>query len=274
MLKKRIIFTLLYDDGNFMLSRNFRLQKVGDINWLDKNYNFKNVSYFVDELVVLDITRTQRNIDQFCSDLKKVSQGCFVPIAAGGGIRTIETVSQLFKAGADKVVLNTELYQNNPLIEQIASDYGQQSIVASIDLKANDKDYYSAWSHCGTVQQKGHASEWIQQINTLPIGEIYLNSVDKDGTGQGLDLNMLNTLPEDISKPIILVGGVGNSSHILEGLLHPRVDAVATANLFNFIGNGLEQARNYVLMNNVELPVWDSNFFNSLISKKSIINEG
>ena len=274
MLKKRIIFTLLYDNGNFMLSRNFRLQKVGDINWLDKNYNFKNVSYFVDELVVLDVTRTQRNIDQFCSDLKKVSQGCFVPIAAGGGIRTIKTVSQLFKAGADKVVLNTELYQNNPLIEQIASDYGQQSIVASIDLKANDKKYYSAWSHYGTLQQKGHASEWIQQINTLPIGEIYLNSVDKDGTGQGLDLNMLNTLPEDISKPIILVGGVGNALHILEGLLHPRVDAVATANLFNFIGNGLEQARNYVLMNNVELPVWDSNFFNSLISKKSSINEG
>lgn len=269
MLKKRIIFTLLYDNGNFMLSRNFRLQKVGDINWLDKNYNFKNVSYFIDELVVLDITRTQRNIDQFCSDLKKVSQGCFVPIAAGGGIRTIETVSQLFKAGADKVVLNTELYQNTHLIEQIASDYGQQSIVASIDLKTNDKGYHSAWSHCGTLQQAGHASEWIQHINMLPIGEIYLNSVDKDGTGQGLDLNMLNILPEDISKPMILVGGVGNSSHILEGLLHPKVDAVATANLFNFIGNGLEQARNYVLSNNVELPVWDSNFFHSLISKKS-----
>lgn len=269
MLNKRIIFTLLYDNGNFMLSRNFNLQKVGDINWLNENYNFKNVSSFIDELVVLDVSRTRRNINEFCSNLKKISQGCFIPISVGGGIRSLETANQLFNAGADKVVLNTEIYQNDHLLQQIASHYGQQSIIASIDLKLNGTGYYSVWSNCGTLQQNGYAHEWIQYINTLPIGEIYLNSVDKDGTGQGLDLNMLGTLPAGISKPIILAGGIGNSNHILQGLLHPRVDAVATANLFNFIGNGLEKARNYVVSKNVELPVWDSNFFQAAKLEKN-----
>ena len=113
MLKKRIIFTLLFCDGNFMLSRNFRLQKVGNLEWLNTNYNFSKISRFIDELVVLDVTRKGRNLSTFCDTLKSLSENCFVPIAAGGGVNCVESARQLLKSGADKVVINSELYLNN-----------------------------------------------------------------------------------------------------------------------------------------------------------------
>ena len=97
MLKKRLIFTLLYSDGQFMLSRNFRLQKVGNLNWLQTNYDFSHISYFIDELIVLDITRGEKNPDEFCTALQKLTEGCFVPIAAGGGVRSIDAAIILLR---------------------------------------------------------------------------------------------------------------------------------------------------------------------------------
>src|SRR5687768_4666363 len=110
MLKKRMIFTLLYDNGSFMLSRNFRLQKVGDLRWLQKNYNFSSIAFSIDELIVLDVTRGERNNAIFCDHLKKLTEGCFIPIAAGGGIRSVEYAKMLLRSGADKVVINTPLF--------------------------------------------------------------------------------------------------------------------------------------------------------------------
>src|SRR5262245_39867322 len=105
MLKKRLIFTLLYNRGQFMLSRNFRLQKVGDLKWLQTNYDFSRISFSIDELVVLDVTRVDRSTETFCAALKVLTEGCFVPIAAGGGVRTVEHARLLLRSGADKVVV-------------------------------------------------------------------------------------------------------------------------------------------------------------------------
>jgi cyclase len=267
MLKKRVIFTLLYEDGFFMLSRNFRLQKVGDPNWLNKNYNFSNVSYFIDEIVILDVSRKNKNINIFCEALKIFTRDCFVPIAAGGGIDSIDNARKLFRSGADKVVVNSGLFQNVDMLNQIAEDFGEQSIVASLDLKLVENNVYSIYSKNGSLKIEETARDSIRKVLELPVGEIYLNSIDKDGTGQGLDLNMLDLLPPKVSKPIIIAGGVGNPSHILEGLLDGRVDAVATANLFNFIGNSLEQARRFILENHVSLPTWEPYTFENLNSR-------
>ncbi len=103
----------------------------------------------------------------------------------------------------------------------------------------------------------GPATAWIEEAVHAPVGEIYLNSIDRDGTGQGYDLKTLDLLPPGISKPIILAGGVGNAIHLAEGLADPRVDAVATANLFNFVGDGLKQARKNLVAGGIDLPVWD-----------------
>ena len=99
-----------------MLSRNFRLQKVGDFRWLKENYDFSQVSYHIDELVVLDATRGKKSIENFCSNLKLLTEGSFVPIAAGGGIHSVESANLLLRSGADKVVINSELYLNNGLL--------------------------------------------------------------------------------------------------------------------------------------------------------------
>lgn len=240
-----------------MLSRNFRLQKVGDLQWLQTNYNFSHISYSIDELIVLDVSRGPKKHEEFCAALKKLSQGCFVPIAAGGGVRTIDAARNLLRSGADKVVVNSSLYEDKGFIQHLASEFGQQCVVASMDIKSSTDKGFQVWSECGSVCQNGSAANWIEHVSQASVGEFYLNSMDRDGTGQGYDLRLLDLLPKNLSKPVILAGGVGNATHLAEGLADSRVDAVATAHLFNFVGNGLKQARQAVIWGGVDLPLWD-----------------
>jgi cyclase len=257
MSKKRLIFTLLYNNGHFMLSRNFRLQKVGSLHWLQTNYNFSKISFSIDELIVLDVTRGEKNTADFCSALKHLTEGCFVPIAAGGGVHTVENAWNLLRSGADKIVINSALYVNSGLISDLASEFGEQCVVASMDIKSSPDGTYQAWSENGSQCQPGPAANWIEQVTQNAIGELYLNSMDRDGTGQGYYLQLLDLLPVDMLKPVILAGGVGNAKHLAAGLADPRVDAVSTANLFNFVGDGLKQARHALVSSGVVLPLWD-----------------
>lgn len=258
MLKKRLIFTLLYNNGQFMLSRNFRLQNVGNFQWLKMNYNFSHISYSIDELIVLDVTRGERNLETFCSTLKLLTDGCFVPISAGGGVNDIQIARKLLRSGADKVVVNSQLYMEAGFVNQLASEFGQQCVVASMDIKSTPTGESQAWSHNGTRLEPGTAKNWIERVAHDSVGEIYLNSMDRDGTGQGFDMKLVDLLPTGVSKPIILAGGVGNGRHLAEGLLDSRVDAVATANLFNFIGDGLKEARQSLLASGILLPMWEN----------------
>ena len=105
--------------------------------------------------------------------------------------------------------------------------------------------------------QEGSAQDWLERISRDSVGELYVNSMDRDGTGQGFDLNILDLLPRSLKKPVILAGGAGNANHLLVGLRDARVDAVATANLFNFVGNGLKEARQSLVSNGIVLPMWD-----------------
>jgi cyclase len=261
MLKKRLIFTLLYDAGQFMLSRNFRLQKVGSLRWLQNNYNFSRISFFIDELIVLDVTRDEKKPDEFCAALKQITEGCFVPIAAGGGVSTIEHARNLLRSGADKVVVNSALYKNNGFVSHLASEFGQQCVVASMDIKATSDGTYQVLSECGVKCLEGSASNWIAQVTQDAVGELYLNSMDRDGTGQGYDFRLLDLLPFKMPKPVIIAGGAGNATHLAAGLADPRVDAVATAHLFNFVGDGLKQARQTLISGGVVLPLWDIQLF-------------
>jgi cyclase len=271
MLKKRLIFTLLYSQGQFMLSRNFRLQKVGDIKWLKTNYDFSHISYSIDELVVLDVTRGERDTNIFCDALKALAEGCFVPIAAGGGIRSTDHAKALLRSGADKVVINSPLYENNSLVDNLASEFGRQCIVASMDIKRSDDGVFRAWSDSGSKCVEGGAAEWIERVAASRVGEIYLNSIDRDGTGHGYELGLLDLLPPQIAVPVILAGGVGNATHLAEGFADPRVDAAATAHLFNFVGDGLKQARLSLIANGVDLPLWDIQLLEQRLKSKGMV---
>ena len=257
MLKKRLVFTLLYSNGQFMLSRNFRLQKVGNLSWLKSNYNFSHISYSIDELVVLDVSRGDKNSSEFCAALRQLSDGCFVPIAAGGGVKTIEAARKLLRSGADKVVVNSVLYEKTDFISQLASEFGQQCVVASMDIKAAPDGSYQAWADCGSRPLAGSAAQWIKLIAQDDVGELYLNSIDRDGTGQGYDFDLLDLLPDKMAKPVILAGGVGNAAHLAAGMADTRIDAVATAHLFNFVGDGLKLARQTLISRGVPLPFWN-----------------
>jgi cyclase len=256
MPRKRIIFTLLHDRGNFMLSRNFRLQRVGNADWLEKNYNFAEIAFAIDELIVLDVSRGERNFAAFCTCLERVTRGCFAPIAAGGGVRTVEQARQLLRSGADKIVVNSALHHDGAFIRRLAEDLGRQCLVASVDLKRDASGEFRVWIENGATPVEGSARDCLARLAQLPVGELYLNSMDHDGTGRGYDAAMLDLLPPDWSIPVILAGGAGNHLHMAEGLGLPQVDAVATAHLLNFVGNGLENARRRLMEMPFDLATW------------------
>ncbi len=253
MLTKRLIFTLLYDSGSFMLSRNFRLQKIGDLDWLEENYGFSTVGYAIDELVVIDVSRHVKNTPQFCEDLKRLTHDCFAPITAGGGIRTLEHVHQLLRSGADKVVVNTALHDQPELVEEIATEFGRQCIVASIDIQKIN-NVYQVFKNNGAVKVGESLEHTLLKCAGLSIGEIFIYSIDRDGTGNGLDLEILEFVKSVKDLPLILMGGIGNADHIIAGLRDNRVDAVATGNLLNFMGDGLLRARELAISGGVILP--------------------
>ncbi len=239
-----------------MLSRNFRLQKVGDIQWLNKHYNFQNIAFYIDELIVLDVSRKVRNLERFCDHLKILGDQCFVPISAGGGIRDANHAKVLLHSGADKIVVNTILHKNPKLLKELVHNYGSQCIVGSVDLKNRDGSL-KVWIENGEEEVSVSASEYIESASKQGIGEIYLNSIEKDGTGQGYLMETLDLVGKQSKIPIILAGGAGNYHHLLEGLQQEIVDAAATANLFNFIGNGLPKARQDLLKSSISLAEWN-----------------
>lgn len=256
MLKKRIIFTLLYDDGQFMLSRNFRLQRVGSLDWLRRNYNFSDIAFFIDELIVLDVTRGERKPMKFCETLKSLAEGCFVPIAAGGGVRNVSQARDLLRSGADKIVVNTALFEDIALVKALTEEFGRQCVVGSVDVKRTNSGNYCIYTAMGQRQVDVSPTEAILNFGDNLIGEMYLNSIDRDGTGQGYDMALLELLPDNWTTPLILAGGVGSSSHLAAGITDSRVDAVATAHLFNFIGDGLKKARRSLIAQGVVLASW------------------
>lgn len=238
-----------------MQSRNFRLQKVGDINWLEKNYKFQSIAFALDELIVLDATKNEKSVAKFAQIVNRLVDDVFIPIAAGGGIRSIEDAELLFNNGADKIVLNTPLVEDQLLVSELVKKYGSQSIIASIDYK-NVNGVGEVYIKNGTKRIEMSLMDYIKYLETLQIGEIYLNSIDQDGTGFGYDTDIIKQVSETINVPLIIAGGAGNENHLMEGLKMDSVSAVATANLFNFIGDGLPKARKKIIDLQFDIARW------------------
>ena len=256
MLKKRLIFTLLYEDGFFVLSRNFSLQKVGDFNWLKDFYDFNSICFSVDELIVLDVSRGARDRVKFSRVLQDISQSCFMPIAAGGGIRSVEDADLLLKSGADKIIVNTALFKNIPFVRQLVSNFGAQCIVASIDFISLPSGATNVYIANGSEATGLSVEQAVTHVQNLDIGEIYLTSITQDGTGRGFDVKTINTVSELARCPLIASGGAGTFDHIVKVLSLPKVAAVSTANLFNFMSDNLTEARSFIIKNGIPLATW------------------
>ena len=251
MLKKRFIFVLLWDSGHFCLSRNFRLQHVGDLDWLLQSYSFATMADSIDELFLLDVSPNETLSAGFLDVVHHLSGQFHIPLAVGGGIRTTTKASQLFKVGADKIVVNTPLVDDSKLCAEIADIYGQQSLVGSIDWSSGSGEslaYVDSASRCvGPLQDH-------LQISSELVGEILLNDIQRDGTGFGLDLVSAKTVCQDSNRPVVVMGGCGKPDHIVSGLMEDGINAVATANLFNFVGDGLQVARRMAIEAGIEIP--------------------
>lgn len=256
MLKKRIIFTLLVEDGFFVLSRNFTLQKAGDLDWLKDFYDFDSIAFSIDELIVLDVSRGARDREGFAKLLGDISRNCFMPIGAGGGIRSVEDVDFLLKSGADKVVVNTALFTQPDLVRELVGHFGAQCIVASIDYKILNSGEMEVHIENGSKPTGLSAKDAIARVQELGVGEIYLTSINRDGTGRGLDVDGILGVADWIACPLIVSGGAGTFGHIGDALKVPTVSAVSTANLFNFMSDNLTEARSHVIESGTPLAQW------------------
>lgn len=258
MLKSRLIFSLLYSDGSYMLSRNFRLQKAGGLAWLKSAYNFDAIAYSIDELVVVNVQRGDKDIRSFADHLAILSKECFVPIAAGGGIGSLVDGYTLMHAGADKLIVNSIVFDNPPIVRKLASTFGNQAVVVSLDCKRVGNSY-RVFTHDGSLDTGLTLTKAIKKAEKLGAGELYVTSMDRDGTGQGYDIPLLKTACAVTHLPVIAAGGVGKYEHFLEGIRKGHVAATATANIYNFLVDGLIRARKHLKDHEVPLAVWDYN---------------
>ncbi|MEM6318761.1 MAG: HisA/HisF-related TIM barrel protein [Bacteroidota bacterium] len=255
MVKKRLIYVLLYKNGKFCLSRNFRKQYIGDKKWLFNNYNFGYVSKYIDELVILNVEDERSDISRFRENVEFVLNNVFVPVALGGGIDSFEKAQSYFDFGADKIIVNTALHDNPELVNTIANVYGKQAVIASIDFK-DDKPYIKN----GTQMLDCSLSTYLHRVQQLAVGEIMLNSINKDGTGFGFDVDFIKQLIPEIKVPLIISGGAGHKNHFLEVANLDGVEAFSTANLLNFIGEALPNSRKHLLANQVPLGNFDVSY--------------
>ena len=247
----------------FVLSRNFRLQNVGDIDWLEKHYTFEKTALNIDELILLNVTRDNKNLNTLVDILPKLMKFCFIPIAVGGGISCLKEGAKLLRAGADKLVLNSILYNNPDEVKQMSNTFGRQCLVGSIDYK-NSNGATIPHINCGQTPIDMNLSEYANYVQNLGVGELYINSIDQDGTGMGLDLLNIGSIADSLSIPVIASGGAGNWKHLYDGFQHESLSGVATAHLFNFISDGLKNARENLISKQVPLPIWNVNLYHHL----------
>jgi cyclase len=257
MVKPRLVFTLLYANGFFNLSRNFNLQIVGDQEWLTNNYEFESIARSIDELVILNVGKSVDNFDDFCTQVGEIARYCFMPIAAGGNIRTIEHASKLFNSGADKIVLNTPFFTNQKLITDIARMYGSQAVISSIDFKRTPDGSYPTFIDNGGTLTGIDLATAIKNNEALGAGELYITSIDRDGTGFGYDLQAIEIAHNSCQLPIIASGGADTYDKLVEGLHTGFVSAVSTSHLFNFICDGLKDARDSMIEEGIHLSKWN-----------------
>lgn len=249
---KRIIFALLFKDSNFYLSRNFRLQKVGDINWLKNNFSFNESLNTIDELVILNVNREncKKNMNNFIQMVNDLRKTIFIPITIGGGINSSSDAKLYFENGADKISISSN-FNDVELIKSISKEYGSQSISLILDYKKIKKRNI-IFINNGLKESK-NLNDFLKMKKLQSfVGDIIFNSIDNDGSGSGLDLKLINILNK-INNPILLMGGAGKPEHFDLALKNSKISGVVTANLFNFLGNGLKITRDILFKNKIKI---------------------
>lgn len=236
MLAKRVIPCLDVHGGQVTRGVQFgraeagELRNVGDPVELALRYNDQGA----DEMVFFDITASAHGRASMIDVIERAADQCFMPLTVGGGIRAVEDMSTMLKAGADKVSINSSALATPDIIRAGAEKFGSQCIVVSIDAKKVAPDKWEVFAKGGRQATGLDAVEWAKTAVALGAGEIVLNSIDADGTKAGFDLVITRRVSESVGVPVVASGGAGNLDHMAEVLLEGRADAVLAASIFHF----------------------------------------
>ena len=236
MLARRVIPCLDVHGGQVTRGVQFGraeeggLRNVGDPVELAVRYNEQGA----DEMVFFDITASAHGRATIVDVIQRTADQCFMPLTVGGGIRAVEDMQAMLRAGADKVSINSSALATPDLIRAGAEKFGCQCIVVSIDARKTGPDKWEVFSHGGRRPTGLDALEWAQQAVALGAGEIVLNSIDADGTKAGFDLVITRRISEAVAVPVVASGGAGSLEHMAEVLEQGRADAVLAASIFHF----------------------------------------
>lgn len=242
MLATRIIPCLDVDLGKVMKGIKFKdLDNVGDPVEMAKAYNEQGA----DELTFLDIGASYKSRKILIEVVEKVSEEVFIPLTVGGGLRSVEDMRNALTSGADKVAICTSAIENPSLITAGAKIFGSQCIVLSIDAKRHNNSWY-AYTHGGRNNSGIDAVEWAKEGENLGAGEILLNSIDKDGTKEGYDIELTRKISESVNIPVIASGGAGNPQQMAEAVKKGKADAVLLASLLHYGEYSIKDIKEYL----------------------------
>jgi len=236
VIAKRIIPCLDVHDGQVTRGVQFgraeagELRNVGDPVELAMRYNEQGA----DEMVFFDITASAHGRATMVEVIERAADECFMPLTVGGGIKSVEDMFTMLRAGADKISINSSALANPDLIRAGAEKFGSQCIVISIDAKRVASDKWEVFSHGGRKSTGLDAVDWARKAVALGAGEIVLNSIDADGTKAGFDLVITRRVSESVGVPVVASGGAGTLEHMAEVLLAGKADAVLAASIFHF----------------------------------------
>ncbi len=243
MLDKRIIPCLDVRDGKVVKGINFvGIKEVGDPVECAEEYNRQGA----DEIVFLDITATHEHRATMADVVRKTAEKVFVPLTVGGGIRTIEDVALMLRAGADKVSVNSAALFDPTLIQKAAEKFGSQCVVIAIDAKKMPDGSWHAFTAGGRKDTGVDAVRWAEEAVRLGAGEILLTSMDADGTKEGFDLPLLNAVTEKVHVPVIASGGCGSLADFAEVFEKTNADAALAASLFHYKELSVRQVKEYL----------------------------
>ena len=245
MLKKRIIALLLIRENIVVQSVNFkRYLPVGKPEIAVEALN----DWGIDEIIVLDICARSKSLAPNTSLIREIAPYSIVPLTVGGGIHNISHVHELLNSGADKVCFNSSLHLNIDLVKQASKIYGDQCIVGSIDvINLDGKNYI--FDHLTSKALELPLIDYLLRIQDFGVGEILLNSVNRDGAKCGYDIDLINYISPSIHVPLIICGGVGSPQHMIEALNSTRVEALAASNFFHFTEHSATVSKSLISTN-------------------------
>jgi len=239
MLRSRLITVLTLNDGVLFRTKQFEPDYRYTLNFVDL--------WSIDELVALDITRPGHgDRAHFYEVVSRLASNCFVPLAVGGGVRSVDEARMLLNVGGDKVIVNTGALESPSIISDIAHAYGAQCVVVAMDVRRHADGRYEVYSTFGTRPTDRDPAAWAREAESHGAGEILVTSIGKDGSLEGYDNELNRRVADAVSVPVLVAGGAGQWQHFVDAFVDGHASAACTTNIYHFTETSIRSAKRYL----------------------------